>query len=256
MDVKRIEGLISPRTRALMPVHLYGRVCNMSVVNDIARRHDLRVIEDAAQAHGAMYRGLRVGHLGDAAAFSFYPGKNLGCLGDGGAILTDDEALARLCRMIGNYGSTTKYVHEVKGVNSRLDEIQAAVLSVKLPRLDEDNEKRRYLAGLYLSEIQNPLVTLPEMPKNPLEHVFYVFPIRCVVREELKEYLRLHGVDTQIHYPVPPHRQGAYPELSGLCLPVSDRLHRETLSLPISPVMSEAQIRRVIRLVNEFNLEE
>lgn len=256
MDAKRIEGLISPRTRAIMPVHLYGRVCNMSVVNDIARRHDLRVIEDAAQAHGAMYRGLRVGHLGDAAAFSFYPGKNLGCLGDGGAILTDDEALARLCRMIGNYGSTTKYVHEVKGVNSRLDEIQAAVLSVKLPRLDEDNEKRRHLAGLYLSEIQNPLVTLPEMPKNPLEHVFYVFPIRCVVREELKEYLRLHGVDTQIHYPVPPHRQGAYPELSGLCLPVSDRLHRETLSLPISPVMSEAQIRRVIRLVNEFNLEE
>lgn len=256
IDVKRVETLISPRTRALLPVHLYGRVCNMTAIKDIAKRHNLRVIEDAAQAHGAMYLGNRVGHLADAAAFSFYPGKNLGCLGDGGAILTDDEELARLCRMIGNYGCSAKYVHDVKGVNSRLDEIQAAVLSVKLPRLDEDNEKRRRLANLYLSEIKNPLVTLPEVPKNPLEHVFYVFPIRCISRDKLKEYLRIRGVDTQIHYPTPPHRQGAYAELSSLCLPVSDRLHRETLSLPISPVMSEAQIRRVIRLVNAFNLEE
>ncbi len=254
IDVARIEGLITPRTRAIIPVHLYGRVCNMNVISQLAAKHGLRVIEDAAQAHGAVYQGQRAGHLGHAAAFSFYPGKNMGCLGDGGAIVTDDDEVARLARMIGNYGSSAKYVHDVKGVNSRLDEIQAAVLSVKLPRLDADNEHRRRLARLYIEGIDNPMVTLPAMPKNPEQHVFYVFPIRCVQRDALKEYLRQRGVDTQIHYPTPPHRQGAYPELAGNVLPITERLQRETLSLPISQVMTEAQIQRIIRLVNDFNL--
>ncbi len=255
IDVSKIPALITERTRAIMPVHLYGRVCNMPVINQLAREHGLRVIEDAAQAHGAMLQGQRAGHLGDAAAFSFYPAKNLGCLGDGGAIVTDNEELARICRMIGNYGSSEKYVHELKGINSRLDEIQAAVLSVKLPRLDEDNEHRRRLAQMYIEGIDNPLIIEPQLPRNPLEHVWYVFPIRCAVRDQLKEYLRRHGVDTQVHYPTPPHLQGAYPELARLALPISERLHREILSLPISPTLGEIHIRHVIRLVNEFNVE-
>ncbi len=254
IDEDRIPELITPRTRAIIPVHLYGRVCNMQSINQLAAKYGLCVIEDAAQAHGAMYQGQRTGHLGHAAAFSFYPGKNMGCLGDGGAIVTDDDEVAHLARMIGNYGSSAKYVHDVKGVNSRLDEIQAAVLSVKLPRLDADNEHRRHLAHLYIQGIDNPMVTLPLMPRNPEQHVFYVFPIRCVQRDALKEYLRQRGVDTQIHYPTPPHRQGAYPELADKVLPITERLQRETLSLPISQVMTEAQIQRIIRLVNEFNL--
>ncbi len=255
MDPKQIEPLITERTRALMPVHLYGRVCNMKAINAIAKVHGLKVIEDAAQAHGALYLGQRAGHLGDAAAFSFYPAKNLGALGDGGAIVTDDDEIARLCRMLGNYGSSEKYVHDLKGVNSRLDEIQAAVLSVKLPRLDQDNERRRELARLYMSEIDNPLIVEPQMPGNPLEHVWYVFPIRCQFRDQLKEYLRRHGVDTQIHYPTPPHRQAAYPELASLSLPISERLHREILSLPISPTLGDSHIHRVAELVNAFNID-
>lgn len=254
IDVTRIERLVTPRTRAIIPVHLYGRVCRMSAINALAKQYGLRVIEDAAQAHGAMYLGQRTGHLADAAAFSFYPGKNLGCLGDGGAILTDDDELARLARMMGNYGSSAKYVHDIKGVNSRLDEIQAAVLSVKLPRLDQDNAHRRLLALSYHQGIDNPLVSLPALPKNMLEHVFYVFPIRCFERDALKEYLRRYGVDTQIHYPTPPHRQGAYAELFDMPLPITEKLHRETLSLPISPVMTQDQVQHIIRLVNEFNV--
>ena len=256
MDVKKLPALITSRTRAIIPVHLYGRVCDMRAINQIAREHGLRVVEDAAQAHGALLQGQRAGHLGDAAAFSFYPAKNLGCLGDGGGITTDDDELARLCRMIGNYGSSEKYVHELKGINSRLDEIQAAVLSVKLPRLDKDNAHRRMLARLYTEELDNPLVTKPRMPRNPEENVWYVYPVRCAVRDQLKEYLRRHGVDTQVHYPIPPHKQGAYPELGHLQLPVSERLHREMLSLPISPTLGEGHIRRVIQLINEFNIPE
>ncbi len=255
IDVKKIEPLITKRTRALMPVHLYGRVCNMTAINALAQAYGLKVVEDAAQAHGAIYMGERAGHLGDAACFSFYPAKNLGALGDGGAVVTDDGELARLCRMIGNYGSEEKYVHELKGVNSRLDDIQAAVLSVKLARLDQDNERRRELARLYLNGIDNPLIIEPKMPKMSQEHVWYVFPIRCHTRDQLKEYLRQHGVDTQVHYPIPPHHQGAYPELAGLSLPVSERLHREILSLPIGSTLGDNHVRRVIELVNDYNVE-
>lgn len=256
IDVKKLPALVTDRTRAILPVHLYGRVCDMASVNLLAKEHGLRVIEDAAQAHGAMLQGKRAGHLADAAAFSFYPAKNLGCLGDGGGITTDNDELARLCRMIGNYGSSEKYVHELKGINSRLDEVQAAVLSVKLPRLDDDNAHRRMLARLYTEELDNPLITKPRMPRNDEENVWYVYPVRCAVRDQLKEYLRRHGVDTQIHYPTPPHKQGAYPELGHLQLPVAERLHREILSLPISPTLGEGHIRRVIQLINEFNVTE
>lgn len=255
LDVSQARTLVNSHTRAIMPVHLYGRVCDMDAVNAMAKEFGLRVIEDAAQAHGGVYRGERVGHLGDAAGFSFYPGKNLGALGDAGAVVTDDDELAQVIRMMGNYGCSEKYVNRYKGVNSRMDEIQAAVLDVKLPRLDADNERRRELAKLYLQGIDNPLVTLPSVPKNPEEHVFYVFPVRCPARDELKAYLKSKGIDTQVHYPIPPHRQQAYRELEHLYLPLTERIHRETLSLPISPVMSETQIQRIIKAVNEFNTE-
>ncbi len=253
---EQIEPLITPRTRAIIVVHLYGRVCDMLPVRELASRHGLRLIEDAAQAHGAKYRGERAGHLCDAAAFSFYPAKNLGALGDAGAVLTDDAELARMVSMQNNYGYSEKYVCRCKGLNSRMDEIQAAVLDVKLPRLDADNERRRQLARLYLSEIDNPLVILPQMPKNPEEHVFYVFPVRCPARDDLLTYLRSKGIDTQIHYPIPPHRQEAYSEFAELRLPVTDRIHKQILSLPISPMMSESQIMRITELVNNFNISQ
>ncbi len=250
----QVEPLITANTRAIMPVHLYGRVCDMQPLRELAAKHDIRLIEDAAQAHGAKYRGQRAGHLGDAAAFSFYPAKNLGALGDAGAVVTDDEELARMVGMQNNYGYSEKYVCKVKGLNSRMDELQAAVLDVKLQRLDADNERRRQLAQLYINGIDNPLITMPQMPKNPEEHVFYVFPVRCPAREELMEYLRQHGISTQIYYPIPPHRQEAYPELSGLRLPISERIHREILALPLSPMMSESQIERIVEVVDDFNI--
>lgn len=247
--------LITPRTRAILPVHLYGRVCPMDGLLALTAEHGLRVVEDAAQAHGAVYRGRRAGHLGHAAAFSFYPGKNLGALGDAGCVVTDDDALAAVVRKMGNYGCREKYVNQYKGMNSRLDEMQAAVLDVKLPRLDADNERRRHLASLYLSGIRNPLVALPPLPKHPEEHVFYVFPVRSIVRDLLQAHLKARGIDTQVHYPLPPHKQEAFREWNHLCLPVTERIHRETLSLPLSPMMSEAQVERIVRAVNEFNVQ-
>ncbi len=252
----QVEPLITPRTRAIVAVHLYGRVCDMKPLRELADKHGLRLIEDAAQAHGAMYQGLRAGHLGDAAAFSFYPSKNLGAIGDAGAVVTDDEELARMVAMQNNYGYSEKYVCRTKGVNSRMDEVQAAVLDVKLSRLDADNERRRQLARIYAEGIDNPLITLPTMPKNPEEHVFYVFPVRCSARDELRQHLSDKGIDTQIHYPIPPHLQEAYAELSELHLPVTERIHKQILSLPISPMMSESQIRRIVSVLNSFNTEQ
>ncbi len=251
----KIEPLINSNTCAIMPVHLYGRVCDMKGINELAHRYGgLKVIEDAAQAHGAVCDGQRVGHLGDAAAFSFYPAKNLGALGDAGAVTTDDDQLAGMVAMLGNYGCSEKYVNRFKGINSRMDEIQAAVLDVKLQRLDEDNERRRELANIYLQGIDNPLVTLPNVPKNIQEHVFYVFPVRCPVRDELQAFLKAKGIDTQVHYPIPPHQQEAYPELAQLRLPVTERIHREILSLPISQLMTERQMERIVQAINEFNV--
>ncbi len=255
MDVSLMEQARTNRTVAVLPVHLYGRVCNMEAINAFAEEHNLIVVEDAAQAHGAMQGDRHAGHLGHAAAFSFYPAKNLGALGDAGCVTTNDDTLAEMIRMMSNYGSKEKYVNEVPGMNSRTDEIQAAVLDVKLSRLDADNERRREIARRYLEGIDNPLVVKPAMPRDAREHVFYVFVIRTGYRSELMEWLKKQGVETIIHYPIPPHRQQALPELAGLSLPITEQIHREVLSLPIYPVMTDEEVERMIRAVNGFNLE-
>lgn len=255
IDDTRIEAAITPRTKAIMVVHLYGRAMNMTKVWALAKKYNLKVIEDSAQAHGAQFEGRRCGNLGDASGFSFYPGKNLGCLGDGGAVTTNDEGLATKIRAIRNYGSDRKYHHIYKGTNSRLDEIQAAWLGVKLPHLDEDNAIRARIAARYCAEIKNPIITLPDNPNQSLDdlaHVWHVFAITCPVRDRLDKYLTDNGVQTNIHYPTPPHQQGAYAELAALSLPISERMHREILSLPISPVLTDVEVGEVIRLVNQF----
>lgn len=265
LDPAQIAELITPRTRAIMAVHLYGRLCDMDAINVIAREHNLRVFEDAAQAHGARKAdGRRSGHMGDAAGFSFYPGKNLGALGDAGAVVTDDAEIARRVRMLGNYGSEEKYVHQMVGINSRMDEVQAAVLRVKLPRLDQDNDVRRAIAQRYAEEINNPLVTLPRMPRFAEEHVYHIYPVRCPHRDLLRQHLLDKGIETLIHYPTPPHLQEAYKGrlgdqdssvLTEVRFHITCQIHREELSLPLSPVMTEEQIVRIIKAVNEFNVE-
>lgn len=256
MDANQLAELWTPQTVAILPVHLYGQVCDMTAINAFAHEHHLLVIEDAAQAHGAMQGNRHAGHLGHAAAFSFYPAKNLGALGDAGCVTTDDDTLAETVRMMANYGSKEKYVNELPGINSRTDELQAAILDVKLPRLDADNERRRWIARRYMEGIDNPLVVEPVMPHDEREHVFYVFPIRSGYRTELIKWLKEHGVETLIHYPIPPHRQQALSELSGLSLRVTEQIHREILSLPISPVMTEAEVNHVIEAINSFTPTE
>ncbi len=257
MHARDAEALLTERTRAIVPVHLYGRVCDMAPLRRLAGERGLRLVEDAAQAHGAIYRGERAGHLGDAAAFSFYPSKNLGALGDAGAVVTDDGELARLCLSLGNYGYGRRYECPLRGTNSRMDEVQAAALMAKLPALDADNERRRALARLYSGLIDNPLVRLPGMPRDPGEHVFHIFALRCPARDQLREHLRRRGVETLVHYPVPPHLQpGLAPLLPpGLRLPWAERLARETLSLPLHPLLTDGQARRVAGAVQEFNTE-
>ena len=251
MDPDRIEALITSRTRAILPVHLYGRCADMNPILDIARHHHLKVVEDVAQAHGAVYEGKRAGHLGDAAAFSFYPSKNLGALGDGGAEVTDDEEVAALVRSLGNYGSSAKYVYPYKGINSRLDELQAAILSVKLRRLDQDNERRRCIARKYMNEIQNDLLALPRVDKWE-QVVFHIFPVFSPCRDRLQAFLAEEGIQTLIHYPIPPHKQKALAEYSSLSLPVTERIHREELSLPLSPLMTDEEVEQVIAALNKF----
>ena len=257
IDEDLIEQAITSRTKAIMVVHLYGRAMNMGKIWELAKKYSLKVIEDSAQAHGAKFDGRRCGNLGDASGFSFYPGKNLGCLGDGGAVTTNDDELAEKIRAIRNYGSDYKYHHIYKGTNSRLDEIQAAWLGVKLPYLDEDNIIRAKIAARYCTEIKNPLIELPDDPNVKLEtgnlsHVWHVFAVTCKERDRLDKWLTDNGVQTNIHYPTPPHKQGAYAELAHLDLSVSERIHREVLSLPISPVLNDAEVSEIIRLVNMF----
>ena len=249
INPEKIEECITSRTRAILPVHLYGRCADMDPILAIAHRYHLKVVEDVAQAHGAVYKGKHAGHLGDAAAFSFYPSKNLGALGDGGAVVTDDEEVASLARSLGNYGSSAKYIHPYQGINSRLDELQAAVLSVKLSRLDANNERRRTIARLYIDGIHNSLLTLPQVDEWE-QHVFHIFPIFSPVRDRLQAYLTEMGI--QIHYPIPPHKQGALSEYSSLDLPVTERIHREVLSLPLSPQMSDEEVGQVIAALNRF----
>lgn len=255
MDVKYMQTLLTVRTRAVLPVHLYGYVHKMDDIVEWAHDHNLKVLEDSAQAHGAVYRNKRAGHIGDAAAFSFYPGKNLGALGDAGAVTTDDAELARLVSALSNYGSEQKYVNEYKGVNSRMDEMQAAVLNVKLKRLDEDNERRREIANSYFHGIQNPLITLPDMPKKLESHVFHIFPVRCATREKLMEYLRQNNIETLIHYPIAPHKQVAFKEYESMVLPITERIHKEVLSLPLHPMLTDSQVQRIIDVVNAYNVE-
>lgn len=246
-----IEAAITPRTKAIMVVHLYGQAVQMQKIWELAKKYNLKVIEDAAQAHGAMYCGRRTGNLGDAAGFSFYPGKNLGCLGDGGCVTTNDEALAAKIRALANYGSDRKYHNLYKGINSRLDEIQAAVLDVKLPYLDTDNARRREIAAFYRKNITNPLITLPQT-YDEAAHVWHIFAVRTPKRDELQTYLKERGIETLIHYPLPPHKQPAYAEWNALSYPLSERIHREELSLPISPVMTDEEVQKVVEAVNEW----
>lgn len=251
IDYKKIKGAITSRTKAIIPVHLYGSPADMDEINEIARESGLLVIEDAAQAQGAYYKGRPVGSLGNAAATSFYPGKNLGALGDGGAILTDDEAIATEVRKLRNYGSSSKYKHDIKGYNSRLDELQAAFLRVKLPRLLAANAARSTVANLYSSLIETANITLPYMADYSTS-AWHLYVIRSKQRDKLQEFLSLSGVQTIIHYPHPPSRQGAYLS-SRYELPISEMLADEVLSLPISPVLESGEVEIVANLVNIFN---
>lgn len=253
ISAEAVEAAISARTRVVMPVHLYGQAANMVAIMEVAARHGLLVLEDAAQGHGAWINGVRTGNAGHAAAFSFYPGKNLGALGDGGLVTTGDAELASVLRALRNYGSREKYHHEFAGPNSRLDEIQAAFLRVKLPILDADNARRREIALRYRQEINNPSVALPKLDAGEDSHVWHLFVVRSARREQLQKHLLENGIGTQVHYPVPPFRQAAYRELfAGIFLPLTDRLSNEVLSLPISPVMGEDEISEVILAVNTW----
>lgn len=250
----KIEEKITERTKAIMAVHLYGRVCEMDEILAIAGKHDLKVIEDAAQAHGALYKGRRAGSLGCAAGFSFYPGKNLGALGDGGIVTTSDSDLACKIRMLRNYGSRVKYHHEYQGTNSRLDELQAGFLRVKLPHLDRWNEERNRIARMYLEGIKNPKIILP-LPSDA-EHycIWHIFPILCEERERLAEYLERKEIHTLSHYPVPMHLQNAYKELEIAEgeLPIAERISRCELSIPLYYGMKDEEVGYVIEVLNEF----
>jgi dTDP-4-amino-4,6-dideoxygalactose transaminase len=254
LDPNRIEEAITPRTKAIMPVHLYGQTADMDTINEIASAYGIKVIEDAAQAHGARYKGRRAGTLADAAGFSFYPGKNLGAMGDGGAVTTDDDALAARLRVLRNYGSQVKYYNEVKGLNSRLDELQAAMLRAKLTRLDEWNERRKRVAADYLHALEGaPDLVLPYVPPYA-DPVWHLFVVRHGERDELQQHLSRAGVGTLIHYPLPPHLQEAYAELGYAAggFPVAEDMAREVLSLPMGPHLSAEEVSQVTSALSSF----
>lgn len=251
IDDRLIERAITSRTRAIMIVHLYGLCAYTERINEICHNHNLLLIEDNAQAHGCRYNGKRTGSLGNAAAHSFYPGKNLGALGDGGAVTTDDEELANMIGVLGNYGSERKYVFKYKGRNSRLDEIQAAVLRVKLKYLDADNARRRSIAMQYIEHIDNPLLTLPSTDYCH-RSVHHIFPVLCSERDRLQQHLLNQGIQTMIHYPIPPHRQQCYADIGLLSLPITERIHSEELSLPLNPTLQQEEIERIIEAANSF----
>lgn len=255
LDPLSAERAITPRTRAIIPVHLYGQICDMEPLRKLADNHGLRIVEDAAQAHGAQYDGLHAGALGDAAGFSFYPGKNLGALGDGGAVTTNDAELAERIRALANYGSQRKYEHLWPGTNSRLDELQASILSVKLPWLDADNARRREVASYYLRHITRrpELWTLDYTPGD--SNVHHIFPVFCHHRDNLQHYLSRHGVQTLVHYPIPVHKQKAFASYNALHYPRAESFAQCELSLPISPVQPQEHTRRIVELINQYNYE-
>ncbi len=251
IDVERIESAITSHTKAIMVVHLYGQVVTMERVWKIAKKYHLKIIEDCAQAHGAMYQGKRVGTLGDISGFSFYPGKNLGALGDGGAVCTNILDIAEKIKALGNYGSHIKYENLYAGLNSRLDELQAAFLNIKLKRLDADNNRRREIAKYYRQNINHCDIILPQC-EDEEGHVWHLFVVRCGSRDRLQEYLRGRGIETLIHYPIPPHKQQAYKQYNHLSFPLTEQIHNEVLSLPISPVMNDEEVKVVVEAINGF----
>ncbi|GAB3693796.1 DegT/DnrJ/EryC1/StrS family aminotransferase [Spirosoma flavus] len=257
LDPARLEAAITIRTKAILPVHLYGRCCEMDAVQAVAQQYGLKILEDAAQAHGSVYPGKGMnnhlaGNLGDAAGWSFYPTKNLGALGDAGAITTNDATLSEKLKALRNYGSAQKYVNEYIGHNSRLDEIQAAILSAKLPLLDAENTRRRTLARMYLKGIRHPDVTLPPADRIN-QDAWHLFVIRHPHRDTLRAYLREKGISTDVHYPIPPHQQRAYTSLAYLSMPIAEQLHREVISLPLNPVITDDEITYIIDAINQFN---
>lgn len=256
IDPAKIEEKITSKTKAIMPVHLYGQTCEMDAINTIAKKHNLKVIEDSAQSHGAYFGNKRSGNLGDASGFSFYPGKNLGALGDGGAVTTNDEELANAIKALGNYGSQKKYENLYKGKNSRLDEMQAAMLRVKLRYLDNEVEKRREIASYYIENIKNPNIILPIQNlklniQNYKNHVWHVFAIRTKNREGLQKQLFSHNIQTLIHYPIPAHKQKAYTEWNNDSFPISEGIHEQILSLPISGIQSLQTTKSIVEVINE-----
>jgi len=260
LDIDLIESHITEKTKAIMVVHLYGQVCWNDKLSALAKKYNLKIIEDNAQAIGAEWNGIKTGNLGDAAGFSFYPGKNLGALGDAGAVTTNDDALAKHIRALGNYGSTKKYVNEFQGLNSRLDEIQAAFLEVKLKYVDAENQYRRQLASLYLNGITNPTIQLP-FPENTAfetienkEHVWHLFVIRTNDRDRLQKYVADNDIQTIIHYPIPPNKQLAFKDMNQLDYSITNAIHDEVVSLPISPVTSEEEVQKIIQILNSFTI--
>jgi dTDP-4-amino-4,6-dideoxygalactose transaminase len=251
IDPALIEQSITNRTKAILPVHLYGQLCKMDEINAIAKKHGLKVIDDCAQSQGAVYKGKRCGNLCDATGFSFYPGKNLGALGDAGAITTDDDKLAETLKALRNYGSHIKYHNLYRGVNSRLDELQAALLLPKLKRLDAENNIRREKAKRYLKGITNTKIVLPKY-RDMNSHIWHVFVVLTEKRDEFQQYLTDNKIQTIIHYPIPPHKQPAYKEWNDLSFPISEKIHREIISIPISPVISDQDIDYVIDIVNKY----
>ena len=251
MDDRLIEQAITPRTKSILIVHLYGRCAYTEKIGELCRKYNLKLVEDNAQAHGCRYRGKRTGSIGDAAGHSFYPGKNLGAFGDGGAVTTDDEKLATCVRTLANYGSQKKYVFQYCGRNSRLDEIQAAILDVKLRHLDDDNRRRQQIARYYYEHISNPLITLPRLLPDE-NNVYHIFPILCPERDRLQQYLTAQGIQTLIHYPIPPHQQECYQEWNALSLPVTEQIHQQELSIPISQVLTDQEVREIVGILNTF----
>ena len=251
IDPDLIEEKITDKTKAIMIVHLYGQPCDMDRINSLAKKYNLKVIEDCAQAHGAKYKEKRIGGLGDAAGFSFFPSKNLGALGDAGAVTTNDKTLSDCVRILRNYGSEKKYVNFYKGYNYRLDEIQAAFISDKIDLLDEDNERRTVIADYYLKNIKNPKIILPSVLESA-EPVWHQFVIRTENRDALQEYLKNNKINTMIHYPIPPHKQNAYKEWNSMSYPIAEKIHKEVLSLPISQVMEDRDVERVVETINSY----
>ncbi len=252
IDENEVEKAITPRTKAICIVHLYGQCAYTEKIGELCKKYNLKLVEDNAQAHGCRFAGgPRTGSIGDAAGHSFYPGKNLGALGDAGAVTTNDDELAHTVRSLANYGSSRKYVFDYTGRNSRLDEIQAAVLDVKLRHLDEDLELRRNVARYYVEHITNKKIIVPEI-QDWDAHVFHLFPILCAERDALQQYLTENGVQTIIHYPIPPHKQACYKDWNNLSFPITERIHAEELSLPMSPTMSIEEVKQVVELLNRF----